>query len=190
MVAGFSFFLMAWMCGCGGGAGASAAPAQTQVAAPAVATKAAEAGAQIVSLSSTSGATIYYTVDGSTPTKSSPIYTAPFLVASNLTLNAYATLSGDKDSAVTSQKFAPNIASGTLIWSDEFANTTGSNQQPDPTVWTYDTGNSGFGNHELENYCAWGSTTPPCNPASPNAYVGICISSRCSRRQAFTPQRG
>jgi beta-glucanase (GH16 family) len=111
-------------------------------------------------------------VDGSTPTTASPAYSAPFLVASNLTLNAYATLAGDKDSAVTSQKFAPNIASGTLVWSDEFTNTTGSNQQPDPTVWTYDTGNSGFGNNELENYCAWGSTTAPCNPASPNAYVG------------------
>jgi len=174
-MAGFSIFLMAWMCGCGGGSGASTPvpPAQTQVASPVVSTKAALAGAQIVSLaSSTSGATIYYTVDGSTPTSSSPAYTAPFLVASNLTLNAYATLTGDKDSAVTSQKFAPNIASGTLVWSDEFTNTTGSNQQPDPTVWTYDTGNGGFGNNELEDYCAWGSSAAPCNPASPNAYVG------------------
>ena len=148
-------------------------PVQAQVTAPAVSTKAAQGGAQIVSLADgTAGATIYYTVDGSTPTTASPVYVAPFLVASNLTLNAYATLSGAKQSAVTTQTFAPNIASGTLVWSDEFANATGNNLQPDPTVWTYDTGNSGFGNHELENYCAWGSTTAPCNPASPNAYVG------------------
>jgi beta-glucanase (GH16 family) len=174
-LAGFFLFLMVWMCGCGSGSGASTpvTPAQTQVEAPAISTKAAQAGAQIVSLTgSTSGATIHYTVDGSTPTAASPVYTAPFLVASNLTVNAYATVSGDKDSTITSQKFAAKIPSGTLVWSDEFTNTTGSNQQPDPTVWTYDTGNGGFGNNELENYCAWGSTASPCNPASPNAYVG------------------
>ena len=172
-VSGFFLLVLFAMCGCGGGSGAPVTPVQAQVTAPAVSTKAAQGGAQIVSLADgTAGVTIYYTVDGSTPTTASPVYVAPFLVASNLTLNAYATLSGAKQSVVTTQTFSPNIASGTLVWSDEFANATGNNLQPDPTVWTYDTGNSGFGNHELENYCAWGSTTAPCNPASPNAYVG------------------
>ena len=172
-VSGFFLLVLFAMCGCGGGSGAPVTPVQAQVTAPAVSTKAAQGGAQIVSLADgTAGATIYYTVDGSTPTTASPVYVAPFLVASNLTLNAYATLSGAKQSVVTTQTFAPNIASGTLVWSDEFANATSNNLQPDPTVWTYDTGNSGFGNHELENYCGWGSTTAPCNPASPNAYVG------------------
>jgi len=172
-VSGFFLLVLFAMCGCGGGSGAPVTPVQAQVTAPAVSTKAAQGGAQIVSLADgTAGATIYYTVDGSTPTTASPVYVAPFLVASNVTLNAYATLSGAKQSVVTTQTFSPNIASGTLVWSDEFANATGNNLQPDPTVWTYDTGNSGFGNHELENYCAWGSTTAPCNPASPNAYVG------------------
>jgi len=172
-VSGFFLLVLFAMCGCGGGSGAPVTPVQAQVTAPAVSTKAAQGGAQIVSLAdSTAGATIYYTVDGSTPTTASPVYVAPFLVASNVTLNAYATLSGAKQSVVTTQTFSPNIASGTLVWSDEFANATSNNLQPDPTVWTYDTGNSGFGNHELENYCAWGSTTAPCNPASPNAYVG------------------
>jgi beta-glucanase (GH16 family) len=172
-VSGFFLLVLFAMCGCGGGSAAPVTPVQAQVTAPAVSTKAAQGGAQIVSLAdSTAGATIYYTVDGSTPTTASPVYVAPFLVASNVTLNAYATLSGAKQSVVTTQTFSPNIASGTLVWSDEFANATGNNLQPDPTVWTYDTGNSGFGNHELENYCAWGSTTAPCNPASPNAYVG------------------
>jgi len=171
---GLFLFVVTLVCGCGGGTSSSATtPPQTQVAAPAVSTKAAQNGAVIVSLASaTSGATVRYTVDGSAPTSTSPIYEAPFLVASNLTLNAYATLAGDKDSTVTSQVFAPNIPSGAVVWSDEFTNTTGSNQQPDPTVWGYDTGNSGFGNNELENYCAWGSSASPCNPASPNAYVG------------------
>src|SRR6266566_4652035 len=75
-------------------------------------------------------------------------------------------------STVTSQTFAPNIPSGTLVWSDEFANSTGAPAQPDPTIWTYDTGNSGFGNNELENYCAWGSSTSPCSTANPSAFVG------------------
>ena len=93
-------------------------------------------------------------------------------MASNETVKAYAAASGDKDSAVTSQAFAPNIPSGTLVWSDEFTNTTGRNQQPDATVWGYDMGANGFGNHELEDYCAWGSSAAPCDPAKPNAFVG------------------
>jgi beta-glucanase (GH16 family) len=148
-------------------------PVQTEAAAPTISTKAAQNGAVIVSLaSSTAGATVYYTLDGSTPTTSSPVYQAPFLVAANVTVKSIAAASGDKQSSVTSKAFASGVASGTLVWSDEFSNTTGSNQQPDPTVWGYDTGNSGFGNHELENYCAWGSTASPCDPAHPNTYVG------------------
>jgi beta-glucanase (GH16 family) len=73
---------------------------------------------------------------------------------------------------VASQNFAPNIASGTLVWSDEFANSSSANSQPNPAIWTYDTGNSGFGNHELETYCAWGSSAAPCTVANPSAYVG------------------
>lgn len=178
---GFVFWMLFLVCGCGFGpvsssvssSGVPATPKPAQVAAPAVSTKPAQGGALIVSLKDiTAGATIYYTLDGSTPTTASPIYSAPFLIASNVTLNAFATLSAAKASMVTTQAFAPNIASGTLVWSDEFTNTTGVNQQPDLTAWTYDTGHGGFGNHELENYCAWGSTTAPCNPASPNAYVG------------------
>jgi len=162
-------------CACGGG-GTNAAPTTpvvTVAATPTMITAAAQNGAVVVSLaSSTSGATIYYTLDGSTPTSTSQVYQAPFLVASNLTVKAIAAYSGDTNSTVASQSFAPNIASGTLVWSDEFANSTGSPAQPNPLVWTYDTGNGGFGNQELENYCAWGSTATPCSTTQPNAYVG------------------
>ncbi|MFZ0276071.1 MAG: family 16 glycosylhydrolase [Candidatus Sulfotelmatobacter sp.] len=130
-----------------------------------------QGGAVIVSLASAAGAGIFYTVDGSTPTASSQPYLAPFLVASNLTLNAIATLDGTS-STVTSQVFKLNIPSGTLVWSDEFTNSTGAPAQPNPAIWTYDTGNSGFGNDELENYCAWGSSTSPCSTGNPSAYVG------------------
>ena len=132
----------------------------------------AQNGAAIVSLSDmTPNALIYYTVDGTTPTASSQQYQAPFLVASNLAVKATAIAAGNS-SLVTSQIFSPNIPSGTLVWSDEFTNTSGAPAQPDPTVWTYDTGNTGFGNSELENYCAWGSSTSPCSTTSPSEYVG------------------
>jgi beta-glucanase (GH16 family) len=168
----------ALLCGCassdnastGGGDGTQT---QTQAAAPTIATTAAQNGAVVVSLTSTTqGAAIYYTLDDSTPAASSQLYRAPFLVASNLTVKAIATASGVTASTVASRSLTLNIPSGTLVWSDEFSNSTNSNTQPNPLVWTYDTGNSGFGNSELENYCAWGSSTSPCSAASPNAYLG------------------
>lgn len=161
--------------GCGGsGAGSSGSGGGTQAAAaPTISTTAALGGAKIVTLtSSTSGANIYYTLDGSTPTASSTPYLAPFLVASNITVNAVAQGNGYSASSVATQSFTLNLASGTLVWSDEFTNTTGANAQPAATTWGYDTGAGGWGNSELEDYCAWGSTASPCSSANPNAYVG------------------
>jgi beta-glucanase (GH16 family) len=143
------------------------------VAVPIVSAKDALNGAEIISLSSaTSGAVIHYTLDDSQPTASSPIYNTPFLITSKLTLNAYATLPGAPDSAVIVRKFAPSIPARTLVWSDEFKNTDSAEVQPDPAIWSYETGSNGFGNHELETYCAWNSGKPPCDPAQQNAYVG------------------
>jgi beta-glucanase (GH16 family) len=160
--------------GCGSSGGGTTTTSQTtQAAAPTVSTTPAQNGAVIISLSSsTTGATVYYTVDGSTPTTNSQIYQAPFLVASNLTLNAIAAAAGDTNSSVTSQAFSPNIASDTLVWSDEFNNPTSANAQPNPAVWTYDTGAGGWGNDELETYCGWNSSASPCAAAAPNVYVG------------------
>lgn len=58
-----------------------------------------------------------------------------------------------------------------LVWSDEFSGATAS-ARPNPANWTFDTGAGGWGNHELETYCSYGSSQPPCNAARPNAFVG------------------
>jgi beta-glucanase (GH16 family) len=58
-----------------------------------------------------------------------------------------------------------------LTWSDEF-NSTDSRSMPDPANWTFETGSNGFGNQELETYCSYGSSQPPCDAARPNAFVG------------------
>lgn len=146
---------------------------QGVASAPIVSTRPALNGAVIASLSTTSpGAKIYYTLDGSTPANSSQVYEAPILVDSAVTLKAIAMAPNYEKSPVTTQKFAMQIAPGTLVWSEEFSNASGHEARPDPKTWTYDTGNGGFGNHELENYCAWGSNSPPCSTADRNTYVG------------------
>lgn len=170
---GIGVCLLTASCGGSGSSGGTGTPPPVQAATPTISTTAAQNGAVVVTLAdSTSGAAIYYTLDGSTPTTSSPIYEAPFLVASNLTVNALAQASGGAASSVASKAFSPNIPSGTLVWSDEFSNSTGSDAEPDPQVWGYDTGGGGWGNSELETYCGWNSSTSPCNTSNPNAYVG------------------
>lgn len=165
----------ALVCGCGGGgnSGGGGVPPATPAAAPTVTTAPAQNGAVIVTLATTtSGAKIYYTLDGTTPTNTSQIYQAPFLVSTNLTVQAIAAESPSYlNSTVTSQAFTPNIASGTLVWSEEFANTGTTNILPNSKVWTYDTGFQCCGNNELETYCAAGSATSPCDPNNPNAYI-------------------
>ena len=167
-------FASVWISGCGKSSGSLGCGeiCGPTTAAPTISTANAQNGAVIVSLAdTTSGAIIYYTVDGSTPTTASQQYQAPFLVASTLTVKALAIAAGTT-SVISVQAFSLNIPSGTLVWSDEFNNTTGSPAQPDPTIWTYDTGAGGWGNNELETYCGWNSNASPCTSASPNAYVG------------------
>ncbi len=172
-------FASSLICGCGSGGVASAGPnppPTTQAAgAPSIvafSNSSLQNGAVTVVLGfTTPGSVIHYTMDGSTPTSASQIYQAPILVSSNLTIKAVVTASGYTDSSVTSQSFTPNIASGTLVWSDEFSNSGTSNALPDSKTWTYDTGFECCGNNEQETYCAAGSATAPCDPNNPNAYI-------------------
>jgi beta-glucanase (GH16 family) len=55
-----------------------------------------------------------------------------------------------------------------IQWSDEFNSASGT--APDPGKWTFDTGGGGWGNGELETYCAPHSSTPPCDPNNSNLY--------------------
>lgn len=63
------------------------------------------------------------------------------------------------------------VTKETLVWSDEFNGAT-TDSAPNPQNWTYDAGGGGWGNNELETYCAYGSATAPCDPKNPNVYVG------------------
>ncbi len=142
-------------------------------AAPEITARAALHGAMIVSLGSTTPqADIYYTIDGSVPTEKSQRYEAPFLVSSRMTVKAMTVVKGQRGGAISARTFAVKVAPGALVWSDEFERKPGGDGRPDATVWTYDTGNGGFGNHELETYCAWGGNDAPCEAADPSAYIG------------------
>jgi hypothetical protein len=72
--------------------------------------------AQSVTISTTtSGASIRYTTDGSTPTSSSTVYSSPITVSATTTLKTYASASGMTDSSVASATYswaasAPTVA--------------------------------------------------------------------------------
>lgn len=73
--------------------------------------------------------------------------------------------------AISSNSGGNGVTKEKLVWSDEFNGATALSA-PNPQNWTYDTGAEGWGNSELETYCAYNSSTAPCDPKNPNAYVG------------------
>jgi hypothetical protein len=74
--------------------------------------------AQTVTISdSTSGSTIYYTTNGSTPTTNSAVYSSPITVSATETVEAIATASGYSESAVGSAAYTigtPTVATPTF----------------------------------------------------------------------------
>lgn len=106
-------------------------------------------GPQTVTITdATSGANIYYTLDGTTPTSQSTLYTGPVAIASSATLSAIATASGYSNSGVESAAYTiqqgqastpPSIAtlspSSATAGGEAFALTvSGSNFTSDATV--------------------------------------------------------
>ncbi|HEY8937011.1 MAG TPA: chitobiase/beta-hexosaminidase C-terminal domain-containing protein, partial [Cyclobacteriaceae bacterium] len=54
---------------------------------------------------STAGSTIYYTLDGTTPTSTSLVYSSPIVISSSATIKAFAKASGYNDSPVASSLY-------------------------------------------------------------------------------------
>jgi len=96
---------------CGGGVvktiGMGGAPAGTVAQTPAITPPGGTyTSAQAVSLSTqTSGATIYYSTDGTIPTTSSAVYASPISVSASKTVQAISAADGLQKSAVASAKF-------------------------------------------------------------------------------------
>jgi hypothetical protein len=83
-------------------------PAETAAATPTFSPASGTTFASNLSVSmadSTSGATIYYTTNGTTPTTSSSVYSGPITISASTTINAIATASGFTPSAVGSATY-------------------------------------------------------------------------------------
>jgi hypothetical protein len=113
------------LAGCGSGNGGSTTtttptPAEQAASAPVFSVAAGTyTGTQTVTLSSTTtGATIFYTTDGSTPSTSSTVYTAPVSVNTSETVQAFATASGFTPSSVGKAAYSINSKISMLLSDD------------------------------------------------------------------------
>ena len=80
----------------------------------------------------------------------------------------------------------PDNVTWTPQWCQEFNATVPG--PPDPMVWTFDLGNSGFGNHEIETYC--GPPGFPGNPAQSGRQDSVCSRSNKPVQSESAPGKG
>lgn len=86
------------------------------VNAPALLAAGTYTGSQVTKITSTtSGATIYYTTDGSTPTTSSTLYTAPVMITASQTIKAIATKQFYTASSVASAAYTISAGNGGIL---------------------------------------------------------------------------
>jgi len=93
--------------------------------------------AQNVTIScTTTGATIYYTTDGTTPTTSSSVYSTPIAISTTTTVKAMAVKTGMDNSSVATATYTiqqlPTITTIAGLW--EFAATAGSSTPSQPNA--------------------------------------------------------
>ncbi|RKP46316.1 hypothetical protein D7Z26_24780 [Cohnella endophytica] len=114
-----------------------------------------------VSLSATSGATIYYTTDGSTPTRTNGlVYSVPIVVNSAMTIKALAVQDGMRDSDIMSSSYTIIVTKSAL---DLINEASASRNWTDVTVTTFgDAGVTGVTSDNLtyvQEYLEYGATT-------------------------------
>jgi glucosylceramidase len=110
--------LLAGLAGCGGGGGTATTQTKTTATPAFSPTSGTFTAAQSVSITdATSGASIYYTTDGSTPTASSTLYSTPISVSATTTIKAIAAASGYTNSSVATATYTitqPSAAAPTF----------------------------------------------------------------------------
>lgn len=124
----------------------------------------------------TPGAQMYYTLDGTTPTTNSILYTAPFLLTNNATVTTFAVAPGAVNSGLASATFVNTSAAGTgtgltgQYWTNTTSTAfTNASFNTPPTLTRVDpTINFNWGttppspNIGLSNYCVrWTGTVQP-----------------------------
>ena len=80
---------------------------------------------QTVSITAASGAAIYYTTDGSTPTAASALYTGPFLISGSKTVKAIAVVSGVGQSNIATAAYVIQNGVQVINFAAGFTNAQG-----------------------------------------------------------------
>lgn len=127
--------------------------------------------AELAIATSTEGAVLYYTTDGSEPTTSSAVYSAPFVITATTTVKAMGVLDGYTNSSVVTKIITiTEPATATVPYTETFNNTLGD--------WY---------KFEVAGAKPW---TPSVNGATANGYGGGDVESWLISPQFTVPEQG